>query len=719
MSLGFGGRRLLAVAAVLATVAFAVPRFLTHNPYQRLGVSLNWVRGQEFPQVDRVIGPPAEYLLEKGDEIRGIDGVLFSGSRDMLEYLKRNGWPKGPFTLTIDRTQRTFNIVVPPVQLGAWQRLRLFFFNVAAMIAAPLVAFLLVWRRPDLSAAWVFLWFATLQGLGGIWETYQYPTLEPTGAFKVYLDVYRDLLLWFPASFLHFMTVFPRPRWQPGRRWQSWWFRLVVAANVVPVVMIVYGLARHKVMDTPYVWFQSIALPLGVLSLVGSYARPGDGRRPTMSERVLALVVAGVLILATGLGAVSEDPRFIAFYSMPLARIAITAIFVAWLVAPVLIAWLIANDPVFDPRRLLVRSLPYALLSGVLAALYLGCALLGERLFAAVTGEQAMLFNVVAALVVAFAFAPLRERLQRWLDRLYGRDPHALRLALDTAGRELLGALDEAEVKRSVEQGLETGLRHPVAIDWPDRGVPRIADGEELPEHARSAVEALLVQARIRLENLALQQERAAHERREVELREAAIRAELRALQAQVQPHFLFNALNALAYLIETDAGAAQRFTERLADMLRYTVEAGSRPAALLSDEIAFVEDYLGVARERYENPMVFEYRGTPDLLSLAVPPLLLQPLVENSLKHGCPAGETPLHLALDARMDGRWLDLTFTDDGSLNGNGAVGLGVGLENLEQRLRRFGGADATVVAGARTTGGFEVRMRWRLRERMAA
>src|SRR6185503_20332777 len=103
----------------------------------------------------------------------------------------------------------------------------------------------------------------------------------------------------------------------------------------------------------------------------------------------------------------------------------------------------------------------------------------------------------------------------------------------------------------------------------------------------------------------------------------------------------------ALSYLTETDPKAAQRFTERLADMLRYTVEANERPAALLSEEIAFVEDYLGVARERYENPLAFEYRGSPELLSTAVPPLLLQPLVENSLKHGCTPGKDALHLAL------------------------------------------------------------------------
>ena len=154
--------------------------------------------------------------------------------------------------------------------------------------------------------------------------------------------------------------------------------------------------------------------------------------------------------------------------------------------------------------------------------------------------------------------------------------------------------------------------------------------------------------------------------------------------------------------------------------MLRYAVEAGSRPAALLSDEIEFVEDYLGVARERYENPLTFEYHGARELLSLAVPPLLLQPLVENSLKHGCSPDRRPLRLVLEARRANEWVDLVFTDDGTLNGHGtALGLGVGLENLEQRLRRFGGVDATVKASPRVPGGFEVHMRWRSPEKVAA
>jgi LytS/YehU family sensor histidine kinase len=320
--------------------------------------------------------------------------------------------------------------------------------------------------------------------------------------------------------------------------------------------------------------------------------------------------------------------------------------------------------------------------------------------------------------VLAFAFAPLREGVQRWLDRLFRRDPMVLRAALDNAGHELLGAVHAQEVRAAVEDGIERGLGRPLPLDWPDGGSPRLADPEAVPEHARVAVDNLLRQAGIRLESLALQAQRAAAERRAVELREAATRAELRALHAQVQPHFLFNALNALSYLIEAEPQAAQRFTERLADMLRYTVEAGTRTASLLSDEIAFVEDYLGVAKERYDGEITFGFEGPRELLGATVPPLLLQPLVENSLKHGYAPERGALHMTLTAKREGDWLTLTFADDGSCNrnghgnGRGRDGLGVGLENLDQRVRRFGGAGASLDAATRGDGGFAVTMRWR-------
>jgi sensor histidine kinase YesM len=105
------------------------------------------------------------------------------------------------------------------------------------------------------------------------------------------------------------------------------------------------------------------------------------------------------------------------------------------------------------------------------------------------------------------------------------------------------------------------------------------------------------------------------------------------------------------------------------------------------------------------------------------VPPLLLQPLVENSLKHGLKPECESLHMTLVASREDGWLTFTFADDGVANGrvangngsggNGrAAGLGFGLGNLDQRVRRFGGRDASLAAGACEGGGFAVTLRWR-------
>jgi hypothetical protein len=706
-------RRLLAIGAVLLAAAIALPRFLTYTPYPRFGAELAFDTPGQVARVRNVVGPPARGVLQKGDLLLRVDGR--PGTRDQIHGppLGRT-LPRGPIELVVQRDGAIRQLTLPPLRLSPWQRVRLFIFPLSAVVAAPLVAFLLVWRRPDLGSAWAFLWFAALQALSVLWDLFRYPPGEAGPVFRTYLSCYAALYWWFPASFLHFMTVFPRPRWRRPGPWRSGWFWLVVLAYAAPPAMWLLGTGVTHTQDRHLVWFQVVAMSLGTLALIEHYVRPErDRRRPKLSERALALAVAVTLLLAAASWFISEDPRFDIWYSLPMVRVAFASISMAFLAAPLVIAFLVANDPVFDPRRVVVQSLPYAVLSVVLAALYLGVVVVSQRLFGAATGEEGMGPNLVAALVVAFAFAPFWSRTQRALNRLFGRDPQALRRALDQAGRELLGALDRTEVRRTVEAGLARGLKREVPLEWSEAGPPRVAEGEELPEHARRAVENLLVQAGIRLENLALQDQRSAAERQALELREAATRAELRALQAQVQPHFLFNALNALAYLTEADPPAAQRFTGRLADMLRYTVEAGNRPAALLSEEVAFVEDYLGVARERYETPLDFAYCGPLELLSLAVPPLLLQPLVENSLKHGCSPGSDGLHLELRASQDDGMVELAFSDDGVASSNGSPGLGVGLTNLEQRLRRFAGPGATMEAGARggPGRGFVVRLRW--------
>jgi hypothetical protein len=704
-------RRSLAVAGVLLALAFVVPRIVTQMPYQRLGVTLSW-GSDGIARVQEVVGPPSLGLLRPGDVLIAMNGDAMRPPSKVGTYA-RLALPKETIVFEVQREGRLLDVIVPPVKLTLWQRVRFLLFRLAALVAAPLVAFALVWRRPDLGTGMVFLWYAGLQAVATVYQIYRFPEFEPTGWLRAWMGIYGWLVCWAPAAFLHFLAVFPRPRWRADSRVRSVWFWLVVASYLAPLYFVARLYQTGRLPDQEFMVFESVAVGLGVISLVERYGGPARAEwSPARSQRVLGLAVAGMLVAAGVLSWWLEGDRANAVLQFASMRLLVTVVGFGMLLTPFALAFLMARDPVFDPRRILERSVPYALLSGVLAAVYLSLVFVGQNLFSVLTGEEAMAFNVVAALVLAFAFAPARERIQRWLDRLFRRDPRALRAALDQAGRELLGALDRDEVRASVEAGITRGLGRRVAIDWPDVGGPGVAHGEELSEDARAAVENLLIQARIRLENLALQEQRAAAERKAIESREMATRAELRALHAQVQPHFLFNALNALSYLTEVDPKAAQRFTERLADMLRYTVQASDRPAVLLSDEIAFVEDYLGVAKERYEGDLRFSYRGSRELLSAAVPPLLLQPLVENSLKHGFSSERRALNLTLEAETLEGWLTLSFTDDGCNGNRSERGLGVGLENLEQRVRRFGGAEATMKAGPHGSGGFRVVLRWR-------
>src|SRR6185436_18124686 len=144
--------------------------------------------------------------LERGDRVLSVGGLPFT-----QEELKKRGQPpsQGPLDLTVERDGEVITLTLPPLKLSAWQRARMFMAQVVSVVAVPLVATLLVWRRPDLSVAWVFLWFSILQAVGTIWAWFRFPQVEPQGFFKAYLAAYEALCLWLPAAFLHFMTVFP------------------------------------------------------------------------------------------------------------------------------------------------------------------------------------------------------------------------------------------------------------------------------------------------------------------------------------------------------------------------------------------------------------------------------------------------------------------------------------------------------------------------------
>ncbi len=688
--------RIVAVALLLLRVALFVFWFQTHGPYPRLGVTVNW-----SGEVTAVLGPPALGVLEVGDRLTRIGGHALADPA-ILELFAGDGRIRGPLALEFERGGRAQQVVLPVAQLSAWDRFRGAAFPLLLAVIGPLVAFVLVWRCCTLPTAWVFQSFATVSGLGVLSTVFPHVISGMHGLFAPWRSFYELLLSLYPAVFLHFMIVLPRQPWRDGDRRRSPWFRLILLGYLVPVIGWV---VRRFGVATPFLWpgptYTSIVTALGAAILIVRSLRRGREWTPTPGQRVIAVLVSITMLVSNlAFGGQAFDAWLASFVVGPWQRVAFTLLATAWLATPLLLAYLIADDPAFHPRRLLAGSLPYVVLSTLVAALYLVVVIGLQQLFAGVAGENVFVLDLVAAIVLALLFAPLREFVQRTIDRIFDRDPSTLRAALDEAGARLLAALARDEVRSAVETGLERGLRRRVALRWPDTEGPSLVEPERVPDFARGPVQALLQQAAVRLDNLRLTAERA-----------AATQAELRALQSQVQPHFLFNALNALAYLIEADPPAAQRFTDRLAGMLRYTVDAGRREVVLLSEEVAFVEDYLGVARERYENPLEFRVEGDPADLGVGVPPLLLQPLVENSLKHGLRPGATALHLTLRTARRADRFELVFEDDGARDGTGAPGLGFGLENLTQRVRHFGGASAAVHAGRTPTGGFEVRMAW--------
>lgn len=172
-------------------------------------------------------------------------------------------------------------------------------------------------------------------------------------------------------------------------------------------------------------------------------------------------------------------------------------------------------------------------------------------------------------------------------------------------------------------------------------------------------------------------------------------KAELRAIRATIHPHFLFNALNVLANIAGSEPAQAQHFCLRLADFLRYSVTYGDRPTATLGAELEHVRNYLSIERERFGDRLSTEIQADDDLLEIAVPSLMLFPLVENAIKHGIDSCIEGGCLELRAGAgDGR-LQIEISNPVDELGHQRQGTGIGLISLRQRLKNRYGDGATL------------------------
>ncbi len=166
------------------------------------------------------------------------------------------------------------------------------------------------------------------------------------------------------------------------------------------------------------------------------------------------------------------------------------------------------------------------------------------------------------------------------------------------------------------------------------------------------------------------------------------VQAQLLALKQQLNPHFLFNTLNAIATLIGDEPKAAQRMTAKLGEFLRLVLDHTEAQQVPLSQELHFIELYLEMEQVRFSDRLAVTFQVAPAALSALVPHLLLQPLVENAVRHGLSAGgQSRLHIQADRRDGQLILEVQDSGPGPIP---AGPRGVGLTNSEQRLRALYG-----------------------------
>jgi LytS/YehU family sensor histidine kinase len=203
---------------------------------------------------------------------------------------------------------------------------------------------------------------------------------------------------------------------------------------------------------------------------------------------------------------------------------------------------------------------------------------------------------------------------------------------------------------------------------------------------------------------------------RERSLRAARLEAQLalaqfQALRAQLHPHFLFNALNAISALIHTDATRADRMLARLSELLRLAIDTAATPEVRLIDEIEFVKRYLEIERMRFGDRLHVSVDLSVETYDAMVPNMLLQPLVENAVRHGVAPHPGPGRVEIKAAREGQRLGIVVRDTGSgisAKTPNEERSGVGLRTTRERLEKLYGT-AQELALVNVPGGFETRV----------
>ncbi len=192
---------------------------------------------------------------------------------------------------------------------------------------------------------------------------------------------------------------------------------------------------------------------------------------------------------------------------------------------------------------------------------------------------------------------------------------------------------------------------------------------------------------------------------RTAELERHLTEARLQALQMQLNPHFLFNTLHAISALMHKDVDAADRMLVRLSELLRHALEATDTQEVTLREELDFLSRYLDIEHTRFGPRLTVEMKIAPETLEALVPNLVLQPLLENAIRHGIEPHARPGSIEVSAKRDGESLRLEVRDNGDGLAGGAPTERVGLSNTRARLSQLYGHAQKFSLSNAPQGGF--------------
>ncbi len=197
----------------------------------------------------------------------------------------------------------------------------------------------------------------------------------------------------------------------------------------------------------------------------------------------------------------------------------------------------------------------------------------------------------------------------------------------------------------------------------------------------------------------------------QLELERALAESQLRALRLQIQPHFLFNALNTISSQLHEDPVVADRLIGHLSDLLRASLRSTNGAEVPLRDELALLDDYAALMHARFGDRLDLDVESDSSLAEVLVPPVLLQPLVENAIRHGALERQGLARICVRITRSAGSLTLEVHDDGPgvVDGRDPLVTGTGLSTTSRRLLLLHGNAAHIQAGNDPSGGFLVRI----------